>query len=204
MVNWYNSWACFWKQSQYSVSHSILLSFLVKNESKLEAKYSFFVVILVIFLMFHNTWTRKYPLIIRIVDILCVHTKKSYCTTLSSLLPICHLPGLVSSITSEGTEHCTLKWLRLCWIQVSWLTGSCSHGVLAVHVWIGGNISPPVMHCSHNVWPQLQAQEKHDCWNCVYSSNSWSAPSGWGKKTPQTGWKHPRGWAVLCCVIWYR
>lgn len=56
------------------------------------------------------------------------------------------------------------------------------------------------VHRSHAVWPHLQAQEKHDCWSCVYSSNSWSASSGSGKKTPPARWKHPRGWAV-CGMI---
>lgn len=162
--------------------------------------------------MFHDRWARKYPLSIRIVDILCVSTQTSYCTTLClhSFRPDICLSWFPLTMKYEGTELCSLKWLRLCWIQVSWLTGSCSNGVLAVHVRIGGSTSPPVtsctgrVHSSHMVWAHLQAQEKHDFWSCVYYSDSWFASSGSGKKTPQARWKPPTGWAMLCCVTWYR
>ena len=93
---------------------------------------------------------------------------------------------------SGETEPCTLKWLRLLWIQVLWLTGSCSGGVVLVHVGTGGNTSP-AMHwqseqqpCSMGpfastvlisfsmTWGHLYPER----WSC-FSSVSWGQPKSW-------------------------
>lgn len=44
------------------------------------------------------------------------------------------------------SEPCTLKWLRLFWIQFSRCTVSCSSGVVLVCIWTGQKTLPPLMH----------------------------------------------------------
>lgn len=118
---------------------------------------------------------------------------------------MCHLLDLFPlTMKSGGSEHCTLKWLRLCWIQVSWLTGICSNGVLAVHVWIGGNISP------HHAL--AECTEATQCGPIYKHRRSMTVGAVFTlqtadlrlldqvKKTPPARWKHPRGWAV-CGMI---
>lgn len=179
----------------------------MRDESELEASYSL-ICFVRIFLMFCDSQTRKYPLfVIRITGALyVVCTQTSYRATLRlhSFTPTVCLSWFHLTMKSGGTETYTWKWLGLRWIQVLWLAGGGSGGAVLVHVWTGGEVSGRASS-SHAVWDHLQAQEEHLTIRAVFAAQTAALHLlDQENKKPQAGWKHPTGWAVMCCVTWHR